>query len=152
VGTAIFEGRIAGEKRIARPLWARVGAGIGLGGASDAAGDVRLVLPSIALGLRARSDPRATFAIGVGPTVDVGVAFASGSSSTARTLSKEAVTVRASLDADGRARLRGPLYAVVAVSGGVMVRGAELRADDRVVVGASGLALGVLAGVGAILP
>ena len=151
-GSTLFEARVAGERLVTGFIWARAQIGVAVGAASDPLGDARLTLPSLALGLRARSDPGATFSVGFGPTLDAGVAFASGSSAMAHASSDDALTLRASLDADLRARLGPALFVVVAASGGYLLRGAELRADDRVIMGASGAALGALCGLGATWP
>lgn len=151
--SALVDLRLGGERRLALPLWARAELGLGLGGASDRAGDVALVLPSIALGVRLRADVSRSLVLGAGPMLDAGVAFASGAASTgARGLTAEALTVRAAIEADGRLRVADSVYFVLGLGVGVMLRGAELHADDRVPLAAAGLALGARAGVGIALP
>jgi hypothetical protein len=152
-GAWLIDPRAGVERRLSGALWARADVGVWIGGAQDALGDARLTVPSLGLGLMWRIDPTRALTLGAGPMLDVGVAFGSADARAAsRAAAETALTLRASLAADMRVRIVGPLALTAGASAGGMLRGAELRADDRVLLAATGFCVAGRAGALVVFP
>jgi len=141
------------ERTVSRTMALRVRLGVDLGGASDALGDARLVVPTAAVGAMVRTAPTTVLRLGAGPSLETGIAFASADAVAAATARPGvAATIRAALAVDLRVRLSDRMALVIAAEPGWMVRGAELRSEGRTLLGATGFALGAGAGVRLRLP
>jgi hypothetical protein len=152
-GAWLVDPRIGAERRLAGALWARADLGVWLGGADDTLGNARLVVPTLDLGVMWRVEPNKVFTLGAGPMLGVGVAFASADAiGSSRATAESALTMQVLLGADLRVRVLGPLALTAGASAGVMLRGAEVRADDRVLLAATGLCVAGRAGVVLLLP
>lgn len=149
--SAAIEFRGALERELAHPFWLRGELGFGVGRAGGPAGDVQVAVPSIGLGMRLRSNTRATVVLGIGPLFEAGAAFVSGSAKDdPRVQSTRVFVLRAALEGDLRLRLGPRLYGVAGGSFGVMLQDVELRADDGSTYGAAGLVFGGRLGLGTV--
>lgn len=140
--------RGAFDVQLRRPFWLRGEIGLAIGRSGTAADHVELVVPSLALGMRVRSNPDAVLSVGAGPVFDTGLAFVQGTAEARSRGPTRVLVFRSALEGDVRLRLIGRVYAVLGASFGVMLRDVERRTSSGETFGAAGLALGARLGVG----